>query len=667
MILDVVTKGTTDYSCMVRVVDSSDGTPETTVAYNTAGVDLWYRRPGGAHTSITEATQTEGGAHSDGGFVHVSDGYCRLDLPDAAVASGADYVDVGGTFTGMIVIGGRIRLTDVDLDDATRGGMTALPNASADAAGGLPISDAGGLDLDAVLSGNTPQTGDSYARLGAPAGASIAADIGTVDTVVDGIQTDLSNGTDGLGALKAIMDTSGVVVSDKTGFRLSATGVDDIFDEALSGHTSAGSFGAAMYLARSNTAQAGASTTITLDASASSTDDFYNNNWIWIVSGTGAGQGNTISDYNGTTKVATVQDTWATNPSSDSVFVIMPRGGLPGASAPTAAAVADAVWDEAMSDHVSEGSFGTMLQSAHEGTAQAGTSSSITLDATGSSSTDDFYNYNLVSIHSGTGAGQVRQVTDYNGTTKVATVDPAWTTTPSTDSEYVIKDLGIDAATTASIADAVWDEARAGHVTAGSFGEYVLADSTRLSGSTSAADGLEAAVSGATPLPANITQISDDATAATNMESFFDGTGYAGTGNTIPTVTSVGTVTGNVDGSVGSVTGSVGSVTGAVGSVTGNVGGNVTGSVGSLAAQAQADVNAEVLDVLNTDTFAEPGAVPAATASLAAKIGWLFALSRNEINQTATTQTLRNDADSGNIATSAQSDDGTTYIRGEWT
>jgi len=30
--------------------------------------------------------------------------------------------------------------------------------------------------------------------------------ITTVDTVVDGIQTDLSNGTDGLGALKAAID-----------------------------------------------------------------------------------------------------------------------------------------------------------------------------------------------------------------------------------------------------------------------------------------------------------------------------------------------------------------------------------------------------------------------------------------------------------------------------
>ena len=37
----------------------------------------------------------------------------------------------------------------------------------------------------------------------------------------------------------------------------------------------------------------------------------------------------------------------------------------------------------------------------------------------------------------------------------------------------------------------------------------------------------------------DVTHISGDATAADNAESFFDGTGYAGTGNTIPTVTDV--------------------------------------------------------------------------------------------------------------------------------
>lgn len=516
-----------------------------------------------------------------------------------------------------------------------------------------------------------PQTGDAFARLGAPAGASIAADIATVDTVVDAILVDtgtsgvlISSGT-GAGQLSLSSGEVTPTAASKTGYRLSATGVDDIWDEGLSGHVAAGSAGAALYIIRSGTAQAGGATTITLDASASAVDDFYNNQAIYIVSGTGVGQGRIISDYNGTTKVATVS-TWGTNPSSDSVFVIRPFGSIPGATAPTAGEVADAVWDELMADHRAEGSFGTMLQGFHSGTAQAGGASTITLDASGSSATNEFYRYSVVEIVSGTGAGQSRQITAYNGTSKVATVDPAWTTQPSTDSNYVVKGLGIDAATTGQIADAVWDEQRSGHVAAGSFGEYVLADAVRVSGSTTAADGLENAVAGTTPLPANVRQISDDTTAANNAESFFDGTGYAGTNNVIPTVTNVGTVTGNVNGSVGSVTGAVGSVTGAVGSVTGNVGGNVVGTIGGLDATARSHVNAEVLDVLVTDTHAEPSGVPAATSSLRDKISWLFTLARNKVTQGSTSQTLRNDGDSADIATRTVSDNGTTYTQNKW-
>ena len=311
--------------------------------------------------------------------------------------------------------------------------------------------------------------------------------------------------------------------ASKTGYRLSATGVDDIWDEAVSGHVTAGSTGASLYQVRSATAQAGASTTITLDASASAVNDFYNNQIIYIVSGTGAGQSRIISDYDGGTKVATVP-TWGTNPSSDSVFVIAPFGSIPGASAPTAAEVADAVWDEAMADHRAEGSFGTMLQGFHSGTAQAGASNTITLDSSGSSATTDFYKYAVVEIVSGTGIGQSRQITAYNGSSKVATVDPAWTTAPDNTSNYVVRGLGIDAATTGQIADAVWDEPRSGHIAAGSFGEYVLADSVRVSGSSSAADLLEAATAGSTPLPANVTQISGDSVAADNLEAYTDGT-----------------------------------------------------------------------------------------------------------------------------------------------
>lgn len=64
----------------------------------------------------------------------------------------------------------------------------------------------------------------------------------------------------------------------------------------------------------------------------------------------------------------------------------------------------------------------------------------------------------------------------------------------------------------------------------------------------------------------------------------------------------------------------VASVTGAVGSVTGNVGGNVVGSVGSLATQAKADVNAEVLDVLNVDTLIDGKTISNALKYIAAGV-----------------------------------------------
>lgn len=145
------TKGATDQSVTLRIIDSSDGTPETGVEHDTSGIDLWYRREGATAVDITEAALTAlDAAHSDGGIEHIGDGYYRLDLPDAAFASGADYVEYGGTVTDMIVVGGVVDLLDADLYDGVRAGLTALPNAAADAAGGLPISDAGGLDLDGL-------------------------------------------------------------------------------------------------------------------------------------------------------------------------------------------------------------------------------------------------------------------------------------------------------------------------------------------------------------------------------------------------------------------------------------------------------------------------------------------------------------------------------------
>ena len=73
----------------------------------------------------------------------------------------------------------------------------------------------------------------------------------------------------------------------------------------------------------------------------------------------------------------------------------------------------------------------------HFGTAQAGNSSTITL-ATGASAVDDYYTTGLVYISSGTGSGQYREITNYVGATRVATVNTAFSVSPSATSNYTV-------------------------------------------------------------------------------------------------------------------------------------------------------------------------------------------------------------------------------------
>lgn len=91
---------------------------------------------------------------------------------------------------------------------------------------------------------------------------------------------------------------------------------------AVAGKTAVTASVASFHNGRSNTAAAGGASTITLDAGASADDDIYNGSTITITSGTGAGQSRIISDYNGTTQVATVSVAWTTPPNNTSVFSI---------------------------------------------------------------------------------------------------------------------------------------------------------------------------------------------------------------------------------------------------------------------------------------------------------------------------------------------------------
>jgi len=84
------------------------------------------------------------------------------------------------------------------------------------------------------------------------------------------------------------------------------------------------------------------------------------------------------------------------------------------------------------------------------------------------------------------------------------------------------------------------------------------------------------------------------------------------------------------------------------------------------ASELAADAVAEIADAIWDEAMTESGGVPAVSASFRDALRWMFALSRNKITQTATTQALRNDADGANLATAAVSDDGVTATRAEW-
>src|SRR5688572_27212309 len=78
----------------------------------------------------------------------------------------------------------------------------------------------------------------------------------------------------------------------------------------------------------SGTAQAGTTSTITLAAGASATDDIYNEKVIVLTGGTGSGQHRTITDYVGATKVATISPVYTTAPGATTTYVVRnPDGG----------------------------------------------------------------------------------------------------------------------------------------------------------------------------------------------------------------------------------------------------------------------------------------------------------------------------------------------------
>lgn len=210
--------------------------------------------------------------------------------------------------------------------------------------------------------------------------------------------------------------------------------------------------------------------------------------------------------------------------------------------------------------------------------------------------------------------------------------------------------------TAAAIADAVWDEVMSGHSTAGSTGAEIQSHVTLAE--------LSAVLALTAPM-----QLASTTIGTVNSQTNFTLSGGPDVDDILNgsmiIITSVADSDNKYPVEITDFVGATRTVTIAaappftiVGSEAVTVWGNI--DTGPTAAE----INAEIVDALSTDTYGEPTGVPGATVSLAEKIGRLYMALRNQVTVTATKKTYYDDGGSAEWEKDL-SDDGTTYTESE--
>lgn len=285
-------KGSTSVIVPVFIRDSSSTTGAGLGSLDqTSGIVGGYMRPGGLGVALAvdENVTTEGtyqapsvvGKVRIGTPANMRPGTYELHFHNDLLAAGNDavFITLGGA-TNMADLIIEIQLTDVDLNDGVRGGMTSLPNAAADANNGLvtgdgsvtftagvgnrPSVDATALggtvqsatdlkdfaddgydpatnkvqglvlaDTVTTLTGHTNQTGDSFARLAAPAGASVSADIAAIKAetaIIEGQTDDIGVAGAGLTDLGGMSDAMKAEVESEANDALVALNLDHLMN-----------------------------------------------------------------------------------------------------------------------------------------------------------------------------------------------------------------------------------------------------------------------------------------------------------------------------------------------------------------------------------------------------------------------------------------------------
>jgi len=252
----------------------------------------------------------------------------------------------------------------------------------------------------------------------------IASEIATIDTVVDGIQTDLDNGTDGLGAIKA--DTAAILVDTGTTLDGKIDTIDGIVDAILvdTGTT----LDAALAVVDANVDAILVDTGTTLDAAIAVIDANVDQIETAVITNAA---GVDISADVAAMKVDTAAILVDTNElQTDDIPTSI-------AALPTAAENADAIWDEARSGHSTQGTYGESHGSVISANVNDGSPTTTVFIADLTETTDDHYIGRVIIFTSGTLLGQATDITDYTGATKTLTVT-ALTEAPANGDDFII-------------------------------------------------------------------------------------------------------------------------------------------------------------------------------------------------------------------------------------
>lgn len=310
-----------------------------------------------------------------------------------------------------------------------------------------------------------------------------------------------------------------------------------------------------------------------------------------------------------------------------------------GAGAIDAAAIASGAIDaDALAGDVQAKIIGTVT-----GTADSGTATTI-VDAERTEATTDYWQHSAVKMTSGPNIGQIRRITAFNAGTDTISVAPAFKSAVGTGNTYTILSILADGLRPTTEGNEALDVTAGGNAAIDWGNVENQATGVDLSGTdfqlvdTCTANTDQRGTDSALLAASAPTNFSDMAiTVTTGLVDITQTAADKVWSSATRTLTAFSTALAL---SVWDVLESAIVTASSIGLKVKN---NLDAAITTRATPAQ--VNTEVVDVINTDATGEPGqAAPPASTGLRTKIDWLYKVFRNKKEQTTTEWRLYNDA-----------------------